>query len=384
LAIRRIGVLHVVHSLHVGGAEKLVFDLARRTDPAQFAVSVACLDEAGTLAERLSALGIPVVVVGRRPGLDGRVVLRLRQLIARHGIDVVHAHQYTPFFYGVAAARSAGAACVFTEHGRHHPDVRKPRRVAANVLLSRLPRATVAVSEFTRRALIENDGFPPDRVVVLYNGVDLPDGPAVERTEARIRLGLPIGVPIVGFCGRLSPEKNIPLLLEAFARLRTSHEAAHLVIAGDGPDRMALESRVSALGLGASVRFTGFVSDVPLLMAALDVFTLASVTEGTSVTLLEAMAAGRPAVVTRVGGNPEIVVDGRTGHLVPSGDALGLATRLADVLGNPDAAAELGAAGRRRVLENFTFEGMVRAYEALYRPDGPPGRARGDADVGAR
>jgi glycosyltransferase involved in cell wall biosynthesis len=363
---RRIGILHVVHSLNVGGAEKLVFDLTRRTDPTRFAVSVACLDEAGTLALPLSAAGYPVEVLGRRPGLDARVALRLRRLIHRHGVDVVHAHQYTPFFYGVTAARSAGVPCIFTEHGRHHPDVRKPRRVAANAVLARLAETSVAVSEFTRRALIDNDGFPPDRVRVLYNGVDVPDGPPRDRAEARALFGLVADGPVVGFCGRLSPEKNVPLLLDAFARVRTDHPGATLVIAGDGPERSALGARVAASGLGPAVRFLGYVSDVPGLMAALDVFALSSVTEGTSVTLLEAMVAARPAVVTAVGGNPEIVVDGVTGLLVAPDDVPTFAAALSGLLSSPARAAGFGVAGRRRVLENFSFGGMVRGYESLY------------------
>lgn len=363
----RIGVLHVVHTLNVGGAEKLVYDLARRTDPSRFAVSVACLDEAGTLAPALAARGVPVDVLARRPGLDASLALRLARLARRRGARVLHAHQYTPFFYAVSAARLAGARCLFTEHGRHHPDVRKPKRVMANALLSRLAYRTVAVSEFTRRALIENDGFPPDRVEVLYNGVEVGAREALPPREVvRASLRLAPDAPVVGTCARLSPEKNLPLLVEAFARLRQALPAARLVIAGDGPARPDVESRAAALGLGDSVRLLGFRNDVPAVVSALDVFALSSLTEGTSVTLLEAMLAGRPAVVTRVGGNPEIAVEGQTAWLVESGDAAGFSDRLEDLLRHPARAAAFGEAARARVLERFTFEGMVHAYEALY------------------
>lgn len=362
----RIGVLHVVHSLHVGGAEKLVHDLALRTDAARFAVSVACLDDAGPLAPSLAAAGVPVEVVERRPGLDARVVERLRRLIVRHGVQVVHAHQYTPFFYGVTAARLAGARCLFTEHGRHHPDVRKPKRVAANQVLARLAQATVAVSEFTRRALIENDGFPPERVSVLYNGVETRGRSPVDRETARARLSLPSDAPVVGVCARLSPEKNLPMLVDAFARVRQSFPTSRLVIAGDGPARAEVAQAVAAHGLGAAVLLPGFVSDVPGLMPALDVFALSSLTEGTSITLLEAMLASRPAVVTDVGGNPEIAVEGETAWLVPSGDTAAFAERIGRLFASPAQGAAFGAAGRARVEARFTFEGMVRGYEALY------------------
>jgi len=363
----RIGVLHVVHTLNVGGAEKLVFDLARRTDRARFAVSVACLDEAGALAPALSAQGIPVDVLERRPGVDAGLIARLARLARRRGARILHAHQYTPFFYAVSAAPLAGARCLFTEHGRHHPDLRKPKRVAANALLSRLAYRTVAVSEFTRRALIENDGFPPERVSVLYNGVDTSAHEALPpREEIRADLGLDPGVPTIGTCARLSPEKNLPMMLLAFAALRQRVPTARLLIAGDGPARVEVEARVAALGLGESVSLLGFRSDVPAVVSALDVFALSSLTEGTSVTLLEAMLAARPAVVTRVGGNPEIAVEGETAWLVESGDADRFSDRLEDLLRHPVRASSFGAAARARVLSRFTFQGMVHAYEILY------------------
>lgn len=368
-----IPVLHVVHSLNVGGAEKLVFDLARATDPDRFPTAVACLDEAGTLAPALVAAGVPVHAIDRRPGLRPDVVARLARLIRASGARVIHAHQYTPFFYGVLAARLSGRArCLFTEHGRHHPDVRKPKRVLANQVLWRLAGATVAVSEHTRRALVANDGFPPDRVRLIYNGVDLRRFEGLPSREAiRRDLGLDAETPVIGLCARLSPEKNVPLLLDAFSRVRARHPTARLVIAGDGPARSDIEAHRDALGLGDAVRLLGFRDDVPALCRAFDVFALSSLTEGTSVTLLEAMYAGCPVVATRVGGNPEIVADGETGVLVPSGDAAALAAALLAFLDDPARARRFGAAGRARVAARFTFQGMVDAYQELYRALAP-------------
>ena len=365
----RIGVLHVVHSLNIGGAEKLVHDLALATDGDAFRVEIACLDGLGALAAGLAVRGYKLHPLERRPGLDTLLPLRIAELCRRRALSVVHAHQYTPFFYGVLGARlSARARCLFTEHGRHHPDVRKPKRVAANAVLARLCDEVVAVSEFTRRALIENDGFPSEKVRVLYNGVHLSDpGVGPDRATVRAALGLQPTDRVVGLCARLSPEKNVPLLVEAFASLRAAVPEARLVIAGDGPARPEIEASVRRLGLEADVALLGFRDDVPALMRAFDVFCLPSLTEGTSITLLEAMNAACPAVVTRVGGNPEIVVDGVTGDCVPSGDATALAAALTAMLQDGDRARRMGAAGRARVKERFTFEGMVLGYEALYR-----------------
>lgn len=372
----RIGVLHVVHSLNIGGAEKLVHDLAIATDSDAFRVEVACLDALGTLSTGLAVRGHTIHPLARRPGLDALLPLRIADLCRHRDLSVVHAHQYTPFFYGVLGARLSGRArCLFTEHGRHHPDVRKSKRVAANAVLSRLCDEVVAVSEFTRRALIENDGFPPAKVRVLYNGVHLSDpqtGP--DRASVRAALELQPNDRVIGLCARLSPEKNVPLLLEAFASVRAAMPEARLVIAGDGPARADVESSVRRLGLEADVALLGFRDDVPSLIRAFDVFCLPSLTEGTSTTLLEAMNAGCPAVVTRVGGNPEIVVEGVTGECVPSGHAPALAAALTTMLQDPDRARRMGAAGHSRVKERFTFEGMVDGYEALYRRLGAPRR----------
>ncbi|MFN3197028.1 MAG: glycosyltransferase [Bradymonadia bacterium] len=363
-----IGVMHVVHTLNVGGAEKLVHDLALAVDRQRFRPVVACLDEGGALEAGLKAEGIPVEILHRAPGLRPDVVGRLAAACVKHRIDVIHAHQYTPFFYGLLAGRLAGwKRCLLTEHGRHFPDVRKPKRVAANQLLWRLNGATVAVSEFTRQALIDNDGFPPHHVRVLYNGIDtrrFDDLPP--RDDIRASLGVTPDTPVVGICARMSPEKNLPLLVDAFARLRQVQPEAVLLLAGDGPARADVEQRASALDLGDAVRFLGFRKDVPALVTAYDVFALSSLTEGTSVTLLEAMYGRCPVVATAVGGNPEIVADGETGVLVPSEDVETFAGALVHMFEDRDEALRMGVRGRARVQAHFTFDGMVKAYEDLY------------------
>ena len=365
---RAVGVMHVVHSLNVGGAEKLVHDLALAVDRDRFRTVVVCLDEAGSLAPSLRDAGVPVEVLHRRPGVQPALFGRIASIIWRHDIDVVHCHQYTPYFYGLIGTRLSGRAhCLITEHGRHHPDMRKLKRVAVNQLLTRLTGASVAVSEFTRRALIANDGFPPQRVQVLYNGIDTHRFDAApNQASARAQFGLPVDVPIVGTCARLSREKNLSMMVDAFARIRDKRPDAVLAIAGEGPARKDIEARRDALGLGDAVRMLGFVDDVPAVVTTFDVFAMSSLTEGTSVTLLEAMYAGRPVVATRVGGNPEIVDEGVTGLLVASEDTSDFAAAIERLLDDDELAGRLGAAGRERVRARFTFEGMVQAYEDIY------------------
>src|SRR5437588_8382200 len=173
VAAKPITVCQLLHSLNVGGAEVLAARLARRLR-GTFRFVFACLDEVGPLGEELRAEGFPVEVLGRKAGLDWACPLRLARLLRRERVDVLHAHQYTPFFYGLAA-RLPGPRrpILFTEHGRHQPDYPRPKRMLANrLLLSRRDRV-VGVGAAVRQALIVNEGLPARRVAVLYNGIDV-------------------------------------------------------------------------------------------------------------------------------------------------------------------------------------------------------------------
>ncbi len=207
--------------------------------------------------------------------------------------------------------RLAGAGVVFTEHGRGYLELRKKKRVLANQVIFRLPSTHLAVREFARQALVDVEGFPADRVQVLCNGVQAAPRSDIKPPETlRAQLGLRPRAPIGGICARLSPEKSLGMLLEAERLARVQHPDRHLVIAGDGPERALLEQTRQKSGLTCAVHLLGFRDDVSALVRMFDVFASPSLTEGTSVTLLEAMLAVRPVGATRVGGNPEIVGHG--------------------------------------------------------------------------
>ena len=169
---RRPTLCHLLHTLHVGGAEMLAAQLAR-CSASSFRVVFACLDELGTLGESLRDEGFPVHVLGRKPGLDWGCVSRLGKVLRQERVDVIHAHQYTPFFYAMLGRwLSGGSPILFTEHGRHFPDQRRLKRVAANRLLLMKRDRVIGVGEAVRHALIANEGIPAGRVGVIYNGID--------------------------------------------------------------------------------------------------------------------------------------------------------------------------------------------------------------------
>ncbi len=367
-SVRRPRIGHVLHSLVVAGAEVLVHGMVTRMRD-RFDFSVYLLDDIGPLGEDLRTAGVPVTVLGRRPGIDGSLVRNLGRALREDGVELVHAHQYTPWFYGALAAGAGPERprVLFTEHGRHYPDVRRPKRVLFNRLLDPITDGMIAVSGFVRDCLRDNEGLDATRLRVLYNGIE-PDrfGHAVDRVALRRDQGIGPDDPVIGIAARFAPVKDHATLLDAFRVVLDRRPEAKLVLAGDGPLRADLEAQAARLEIADSVRFLGVRRDVPDLLGTWDVFTLSSLSEGTSVTLLEAMASGLPAVATAVGGNPEIVEDGVTGLLAPRGDSRGLGEALLKVIDDGEGARRMGEAGQRRVRERFTFDGMVEAYDDLY------------------
>jgi L-malate glycosyltransferase len=363
----RIG--FVLHVMNVAGAEMLVAETIRRLGP-QVDPCVLCLDGVGELGERLRSEGVPVVALGRRPGVDWRVARQLAREISARGLEVVHAHQYTPFFY-TALARTVVRAPVhvmFTEHGRHFPDVvSRKRRMFNRLLLSRLADEVNAVSAFSAESLAALDGFGARRIEVIENGIDPGryDHAAVQ-AELRAELGLSPDRHYVACVARFHPVKDHATLLKAFGIVAAARDDVDLILAGDGPLRDTLTSLADTLGISARVKFLGVRSDVARILQASDVFTLTSVSEAASLTLLEAMACARPVVVTRVGGNPEIVEHGVHGYLAPRGDADAIARALLDVIEQPEAARAMGAAGRALVRQRYLLDRTITRYYDRY------------------
>ena len=359
----------VLHSMHVAGAEVLVAETIRRLSDRIEAV-VFCLDTVGPLGSRLVREGTPVVAFGRKPGFDFSVSKRMAREIRDRRVEVVHAHQYSPFFYGAIAARLSGTRpqVIFTEHGRHFPDVVSTRRRFINrMVLDRLADHVNAVCAFSARSLSKVDGFSRDRIEVIPNGVDLPRyGRATDLVSLRRHLFLDPSRRYITMVARLHPVKDHRTLFHAFAEIAPMRPDVDLLLVGDGSLREALEQLAEELGIGARVQFLGVRNDVASLLAASDVFTLTSVSEAASITLLEAMASGLPVVVTNVGGNPEIVRDGVDGLLAPRGDSHAIAAALLRVLDDGRLAFSMGQSGAERVRTQFRLDDTVERYYRLY------------------
>jgi sugar transferase (PEP-CTERM/EpsH1 system associated) len=360
-------ICQVVHSLNIGGAEVLAARLARGLAD-RYRFVFACLDEPGTMSQSLRGEGFAVEWIGRRPGVDFGCMRRLAAVCRRHGVDVLHAHQYTPFFYGVTSRRWRRPPVLFTEHGRWFPDHPRWRRVLLNRMMLRRGDRVVAVGESVRQALIHNEGFSPCRVAVIYNGID----PVAfrhdtdRRTAVRESLGLCEDDFVIAQVARLDAIKDHATAIRTIQRVADRLDRARLILVGDGPQHDAIVAEIDRRGMGEQVRMLGLRHDIAQLLAAADVFLLTSVSEGIPVTVLEAMAVGLPVVSTDVGGMAEIVRPGKTGFLVPAGDDAWLADAILDLAGDPALRARLGQAGRNRVETVFSQEQMHAAYARLY------------------
>jgi len=358
-------VLQVVLSLNPGGTERLVVELVRRLRP-ELAMSVCCLDEAGSWGEVLRSEDIGVTALRRREGFQPTLGRAIARLAAQHRARVVHCHHYSPFVYAsIARLWSPALRIVFTEHGRLSDAPPSAKRRTANRVLAHAPREVVTVSSDLKRHLVA-EGFPTTRVNVIYNGIDVGALPAVGmRARVRKELGIPDNALVVGTVARLDPVKDIPTLIRAVAQRHSAGVPTILLVIGDGSERAHLEASAREVGTPSSVRFLGHRDDARDLLAACDLYANSSISEGISLTILEAMAAGLPVVATRVGGTPEIV-DASCGRLVPSRDPDALAATLTALAQDAPLRLALGREARARVEQRFTLDRMIREYRDVY------------------
>ncbi|RMH03709.1 MAG: glycosyltransferase [Planctomycetota bacterium] len=365
-----VPVLFVLTDLRVGGMERKVVEIVQKIDRRRIRPVVACLKEAGALAPEVEAAGVPLYSRLIRGRTDFLVLWRLRRVIRREGIRVVCTvgDGGDRMFWGRLAARLCRLpGIVSTLHSTRNPGggsiLDRPNR-----WLFGLTDAFVAVAAGAARYLVEEEGFPPEKVVVIYNGVDLDRYTGAGREAARAALGLPADAPVVAHVAAFRPEKAHDVLLRAAARVVARLPAARFLLIGDGPERPRIEALRSELGLEEAVRLLGRRSDIPELLAAADLAVLCShpMVETFPNSVLEAMASRRPVVSTRVGSVDEQIEDGVEGFLVPPGDPEALADRILRVLENPGLARRMGEAAREKVEKHFSAARMVGDREELF------------------
>ena len=353
-------------NLNYGGMERIIAELVRRADRNRFELHVLAVTYLGHFAEGLEDVATLHVA---RPMSRFSIVrpASLARDIRTIAPDVIHIHSGVWFKAARAAAMADVPRRVYTDHGRQHPDPWINRRIDRSA--SARTHHVVAVSDALRdhmRSFVAD----PGRLTVVRNGVDTEHfAPRQSDGSLHTELGLAAHTPIIGSVGRLEPVKGYEVALGAFAKLLADWNAGAapaLVLIGDGSERQRLESDARRLGVADHVFFRGWRTDIERHLAEFDLFTMSSHSEGTSVSLLEAMSSGLCPVVTRVGGNAAVLGEPLAHRLVAPADPPALASAWRDALTNPDNRACDAGRARQRVLDDYSLDAMVRAYESLY------------------
>ena len=297
---------------------------------------------------------------------------RLGRILRRERIDILHCHLFIASFFGAGPARMAGTRGVIeTCHGPENWRIGKPLRGGFWIdrQVGRMVDKYIAVSPAAARHLIERKRVPQSKIQVIRNGRDLdryaPRG-MDESNRIRRELGV-AGEPAILVPARLADQKGHRYLIEAIARLLPRWPQLTLLLAGEGPLEAALRDQCARCGINGQARFLGYREDIPELLAAADLVVLPSLYEGLPLAAIEALAAGRPIVATAVDGTPEVVIDGKTGLLVPPADSAALADAIERLLADSALAANLASAGNVHVRENFGLGKQVEETFALYR-----------------
>lgn len=362
-------VLHVTYDMRIGGTEQVIRNLVENVDPSLIESHIFCIEQPlGPWGEELKSTGICIEEVNRQPGFDRSLIQAIRAYVKEHRINVVHCHQYTPYVYGVLAAIGLPAKVIFTEHGRFYPDSGSWKRKLINPCLSLFTKHITSISKATLEALVEHENFRRGAIKVIYNAIaDIEDKLLLDDSSSLKRsLNIPEDALVFGTIARLDPIKNQLMMVRAFARTLEQIPNAILMIVGDGDMRGELDRLVDQLGIRTSVVFTGYQSRPHAYLALMDIYLLSSLSEGTSMTLLEAMAASKPCVVTDAGGNPEIVINELNGLVTPNDDEEAFAEAMVKLGLSKDLQQRYAAAARERYQMVFSVDKMIESFQTLY------------------
>ena len=365
-------ILFVNYSLDVGGIETLVLEICKRLDKDSFEPSVCAFVKNGKLQKEFEESGITVHLLEKDAGISFALPQRIYRLLKEQSIDIVHTQNPASWLYCILPARFAGVPLIHTVHtaadyyGRH---VR--RWIILEHLLSRFTKRIVTVAGSLATFMKEREKVPGHKISVIYNGIHAEKyDKMIDVQKKKAELSLKDTDFVIGNVARFYPNKNHELLVRSFKEVVNRMPHAKLLLAGEGPLKEHIQSLVQQMQLSGSVSLLGNRRDIPELLQVFDLFVLPSKREGFPIGLLEAMAAGLPVVASDVDGNGELVVNGSTGILIPSGDAKALTGTIISMAENKQRAREMGIKGKQRILEHFTFNKMMENYENLYRSVG--------------
>jgi glycosyltransferase involved in cell wall biosynthesis len=363
-------ILLLTEACTVGGVEMHLLSLAKYLNKAKYDLTLAFFvekpDDARSLKSDFLKCGVKIVDLKGGNKFSIAALLRLIKLIRTEQFDIIHTHLYRADLIGALASKICRTPILISSV--HNTDARLQKRLIALLIrtANRAAVQTIVISDAVGRYLIDTVKLDPNKIKRIYYGLEVKGYSTVKqdiRKEYRI-----YDAPLVGMVGRYAPVKGHQYLLEAMKKVIEKISRAKLFLAGHDQQntKAKLEQLAEKLGISENVIFAGFSSNVLDLDSQFDVFALSSLWEGFGLVLLEAMSVGTPVVATRVGAVPEIVVDGKTGFLVPPGDPEAMAEKLILLLENKTLAKEIGEAGRKRWQALFSMDRMIKATEEVY------------------
>ena len=361
-----ISVMEIVHSMEVGGMERVVMHLVRNMDRSRYRPIVVCIARKGDFALALEETDVPVLCLDKPPGVSLAAPRKLAGMIRDHQVRIVHMHNSGPFFTGtLASVLRRVPVRVYTDHARDFPD--RWRVMMTERVLGRLIDRAVAVSEETRQNLIRYLSIPANKIQVIPNGVEAPQVPPDDDlAELRREFGAGPGDLLVVVIARLEAQKAIHRMIDAARIVHERLPHVRFLVVGGGNLEGQLREMIRDRNLEEVFHLAGWRLDATALLAAADVFALSSNWEGLPMSLLEAIALSKPAVCPNVGDVGKAILDGESGCLVKPNDAAALAETLIGLLTDPERMAAMGARARRLFDERFGAATMARQYEALF------------------
>jgi len=361
----RINIMHIVFSLDTGGAERMVYELAKRLDKGNFDCSVCSLTGEGVFSNRLRKAGINVFCINKSKGVDFSLFLKLVKIFKKERIDIVHTHDSSTILYGTIAAKLAGVPCVInTEHGGIYFET--PRKKIISRFLWRLNNRVVCVSNSIKNDLNQM-GLLNSKAEVIPNGIGLDKFDIeVDIKQKRKELGLSSSDFVICSVGRLSKEKNQKMLIDSAEYILEEIPNAKFIIVGDGPLKENLQYLVHSKGLEKYVIFLGEREDVPEILKISDCFVNCSNYESFGLAIVEAMASGIPVVATDSGGVGEIIRNDEIGTLIFRNDTKGLIEAVVRLKKGKEFLQGLIQKGKEYAQTHYVLNRMVDKYNNLY------------------
>lgn len=377
---QKIKIIYFIGSLQLGGAERQLAELATRLDKRKFDVEICCIAQGGPLVKYVEQYGVPVrifnfyLVRGKLNPYSYlhlvRELWRIYRYIKKSRPDIVHAYLYTAYIVGIACARLAGIPVTIASRRSlgYFKDNSFFKQPLENII-NKFTDYVLVNSEAVKQDVLRRERIDPRKIHLIYNGVDIQrfQQPVNVGTEIRRQLGIPEDCVVIGVVANLIPYKGHKDLIEAGRIIKDKFPKARFVFVGrDSGIKQPLEALIQSYHLEEMFIFTGDRTDIPELMQAFDIVALASYEEGFSNVILEAMASGKPVVATNVGGNPEAIVNGETGFLVPPHSPEALARALLPLLREPELRTQLGENGLERVKKLFSIEHLIANMQNFY------------------